>query len=181
MRAFAASLFVVLVLAACSDQDRDSAGISPSSDAATATPTTSQGGPAIAAPPSAYLKDRVGTAVEGGTGTYCWRSASLMQCVDYTGPRTNVNPIPVAGGEIVELVFDAGSPRDVKLWWVPAEEWKASGQGPLDWSPKDAATYHGPQYTDSRSAPSQPGLYVLSAFTLFPEGDVSYGFYVDVR
>jgi hypothetical protein len=51
----------------------------------------------------------------------------------------------------------------------------------LDWGPKDAASYQGPSYTDSRTAPSEPGLYVLAAFTLFPEGDVTYGFYVEVR
>ncbi|MEX0783781.1 MAG: hypothetical protein WD557_14145 [Dehalococcoidia bacterium] len=175
MRAFAASLFVVLLLVAgCSDQDE------PNRATPTATDVARNPGD-FAQPPSAYLKDAAGNAVEGGTGTFCWRVADVAQCRDYSGPRTNVDPLELEAGSIVEFVFDAGTPREVSLDWTPAGEMTSSGQGAtLDWGPKDAANYRGPSYIDAATAPTERGLYVLAVFTLFPEGDVSYGFYVEV-
>lgn len=180
MRAFAASLFVALMLAACSDADGDD--VRPTGETATATPTVAGGNPGAISPPSGYLKDETGNAIEGGTGTYCWRQSGAQMCRDYSGPRTNGTPIPIAAGEDVQFVFDAGTPTSVKVDWTPADEMTSSGQGgTLDWGPKDGANYSGPSYTDSITAPAEPGLYVLAAFTLFPEGDVTYGFYVEVQ
>ena len=79
--------------------------------------------------------------------------------------------------------FDAGVPREVTVDWTPAEDMQSSPgeDNSLDWGPRDAASYEGPAYADSLTAPVEPGLYVLAVFVLFPEGDVTYGFYIEVR
>ena len=182
MRAFAASLLAALVLAGCSGTDQATSDPT-ATPTATPTSTVTRGQPAIVTPPSGYLKDINGNAVEGGTGTFCWPQPNNAQlCADLFGTRTNATAIPIEAREDVELVFDAGTPREVNLDWTPADEMESSPQGPnLDWGPKDGANYTGPSYTQSRAAPTEPGLYVLAVFTLFPEGDVTYGFYVEVR
>jgi hypothetical protein len=183
MRAFAASLFVVLMVAGCSDQEPEGRVESPATATATATPTVVRGQPGGVSPPSAYLLDASGTPVEGGTGTYCWKLGSQGMCRDFAGPRTNVEPFPLAPASSLEFEFDAGVPREVTVDWTPAEDMQSSPgeDNSLDWGPRDAASYEGPAYADSLTAPVEPGLYVLAVFVLFPEGDVTYGFYIEVR
>jgi hypothetical protein len=183
MRAFAASLFVVLMVAGCSDQEPEGRVASPATATATATPTVVRGQPGSVAPPSAYLLDAGGTPIEAGTGTYCWKLGSEGMCRDFAGPRTNVEPILLAPATSLEFQFDVGMAREVTVDWTRAEEMQSSpGQdNRLDWAPRDGTNYRGPAYTDSLTAPVEPGLYVLAVFALFPEGDVTYGFYIDVR
>lgn len=179
MRTFAVALLVALVLAGCSDDDDAESG--DVQGGATATPSGPAESPSVA-PPSAYLADSSGAAREGGTGTYCWRSADVQMCRDYFGPRTNVSPIEVATGARLHFTFDAGDPAEVKADWTPAAEMASSQAGEvLEWGPRDAAAYAGPSYTDPLTAPTEPGGYVLAVFARFAEGDVTYGFYVEVR
>jgi hypothetical protein len=179
MRAFAASLLVALALVGCAGRDDVP---SPTASPTTMTPTVAGPSPGVITPPSAYLRDAGGNPVEGGTGTYCWRQGSEAICIDLFSVRTNATPIPVPAGEDVEFVFDAGTPREVRLDWTSTDEMTSMPQGSnLDWGPKAGADYTGPSYTQSRTAPTEPGLYVLAAFALFPEGDVTYGFYVEVE
>jgi hypothetical protein len=117
--AFAASLLVVLGVVACSGNGY---GDAQRTVQATVTPTAASRNPGAISPPSGYLKDSAGNAVEGGTGTYCWRQADVQMCRDFFGVRTNRSPIPVRPGEDAEFVFDAGTPREVRLHWTPADE-----------------------------------------------------------
>ena len=184
MRAFAASLFVSLLVAGCSDVDEPrEPGVTATW---TATPSPETGGQhPVVAPPAAYIVDVTDREVAGGTGTFCWpQSTTAVLCADLWGPRTNVTPIPVVANEDLAFIFDAGLPREVNLDWTPADQLTSGQSGPpgsLDWGLKDGASYSGPEYTKSRAAPSERGLYVLQVFTLFPEGDVTYGFYVEVQ
>ncbi|MGH2625954.1 MAG: hypothetical protein ACRDHY_04805 [Anaerolineales bacterium] len=179
MRAFAASLLAALLLVGCSDADPEETA----TGTATSTATVIRGQPAVVEPPSGYLKDAGGKPVEGGTGTFCWPQFNNAQmCADLFGTRTNATPMALGAGEDVEFVFDAGLAREVNLAWTAADQLTSSQQGAnLDWGPKDGANHAGPSYTQSRTAPTEPGLYVLAVFTRFPEGDVTYGFYIEVR
>ncbi len=121
-------------------------------------------------------------AREGGTGTFCWEHRKGGLCADAFGPISNVTPIAILPGMTLEFVFDAGVPRDTSFQWFTTEDLDSREEGGIRaWGPKAGTSPTWPPYTEVRTAPTEPGLYVLSVFTLFPEGDVTYGFYVEVR
>jgi hypothetical protein len=176
MRAIAASLLVALLLLGCSDRDEDL----PAEDRRPDTPTPA--GPALMDPPPGYLIDSSGARVEGGIGSSCWRRAGVQACRDYFGVRTNATRVSLEAGAQLAFEFEAGTPTDLSVDWTPADALASTPSGDyLEWSPKDGANYRGPSYTDPLVAPEEPGLYVLAVFGFFADGDVVYGFYVEVE
>ena len=178
MRWMAVALCCAFLAAGCSAND------DPPSDSAqvptlTATPRVS-GPSAFAVPPSAYLKDSSGTAVEGFTGTYCWQQAQQGgACADYSPWGTSKSLIPLRAGQPLDFVFDAGTPREARVRWLGVDNAVPRDFGDsLDWTPQD---YSPGEMATELVAPLATGRYALEVFTLFREGDVTYGFYVEVR
>lgn len=165
---------------ACSPQNEGSRPPG-SVTAAPATETPRVPGPGgLPAPPSAYLKDSSGKAVEGFTGTYCWQQGQQGgMCVDYSPWGTSKALIPLRAGQPLEFVFDAGQPREAKVRWLAVDKATPRDHGDsFDWTPQD---YKPGEMAATLAAPADPGRYALEVFTLFREGDVTYGFYVEVR
>jgi hypothetical protein len=99
------------------------------------------------------------------------------------GPITNAGPVLLTPGERLIIEFAAGNPSELSLAWS-----SVTGQPPppapfgLAWtaglSPRDDLT---PMSAASLVAPTSPGQYVLIAFSRWPEGDASYGWFVEVQ
>ncbi len=167
----------VLLLTGCSSPagDKVDAGSVPT---AAATPDEAAVD-ALISPPSGYLRDTSGTPVEGFTGTYCWQQGRAGSCSDYSPWNTNKTAIELQAGQALDLVFDAGLPRDTKVRWLAVEGLlpRDLGDG-FEWTPADDKPV--PLSGDLR-APATAGRYALEVFALFPQGDVTYGFYVEAR
>ena len=178
MRWVAVALSCVFLLAGCTPND-DSPPASTGVPTSTATPGVS-GPSAFPAPPSAFLKDPSGNAVEGFTGTYCWQVSQRGDvCADYSPWGTSKSLIPLRSGQPLDLIVDAGTPREVKLRWLVVDNAVPQDFGSsLDWTPQD---YRPGEMATELVAPRAAGRYALEVFTLFREGDVTYGFYVEVR
>jgi hypothetical protein len=176
----ASALIAVAASAACSDAGDSTPGspTTPTAVTATATATSdSPRGPAIVDPPEATLRTAGGRSVVAGVGTRCWGNV----CLDAVGPVTNVDPFPLTRGEAVTLSFAAGSPdeRHDTAYRVASDAgsrvladgrlWQALGartQPPETTLPPDLA----------------PGSYVWVVQGFWKDkGDVSYGFYVEIR
>lgn len=162
---------------ACSANDGSSGGAATTATPS-GTPTSTRPG-AFVSPPSAYLKDSSGTPVEGFTGTFCWQQGQGGMCADYSPWGTNKTAIALRAGQSLEFVFDAGLPRDAKVRWLRVDSVTPRDLGgALDWTPTDPKLE--PLVADLK-APTTAARYALEVFTLFPQGDVTYGFYVEVR
>lgn len=172
--AFGAAAYLLI---GCSDSAGDAPGAaSPTSGA---SPPVSR----LTDPPGAMLVV-AGVATTGGEGTRCWRETALaggapgLGCADYTGPVTNANPITLVAGEALTFAFEHGDPEELvlSLYEAPANEPPAQA-GFRSWSidPETATRGVSPQ------APTRPGRYILAAFARWPEGDVTYGWYLEVE
>lgn len=173
----AVALCCVFLAAGCSPTD----DAQPSPEASTPTGTPRVSGPsAFAAPPSAYLKDVSGNAVEGFTGTYCWQQAQQGgACADYSPWGTSKSLIPLRAGQPLDFIFDAGTPREANVRWLSVDNAVPRDFGSsLDWTLQE---YSAGEMSADLIAPLAAGRYALEVFTLFREGDVTYGFYVEVR
>lgn len=133
------------------------------------------GDPADDPVPGASLGASAGT-VAGGVGTRCWGRL----CIDYIGPITNDEPVELSRGERLELTFEAGPPSSVDLMWIPVDpNRRETTTAGLAWPGVIAPG--GPSMRDA-VAPADPGSYLLVAFARWAgRGDISYGFYIEVR
>jgi hypothetical protein len=137
----------------------------------TASPTS--GVPVSTPPPGASLSVG-GASIDGGIGTHCWSGF----CRDYTGPITSPLLSQVAPGEAFTLSFQQGTPTEVVISWYKAPAPPPPAHGVLAWSldPRTATR------AERAEAPAEPGLYVLSVFARWDgKGDVTYGWYIEVR
>jgi hypothetical protein len=168
---FVSFVVAAFLLFACSDRG-------PSSNDATATPVDPESPSAVPefeAPPGATLVIPGRAPVDGGIGTYCWDGF----CRDLAGPVTNAAPIPMAGDGPFEIDFEHGDPDQVQLTWFEAPGTAPQLQnGFLPWSISPATG----ERLDGFEAMPEPGLHLLSVFAVWEgEGDVTYGWYVEVE
>ncbi|MCE7927566.1 MAG: hypothetical protein DYG91_03565 [Chloroflexi bacterium CFX7] len=168
-------LFVVAALAAaCSDTD--------AGDGGTGDPASSPAPAQVPEGPGATLSTASGAAVEGAQGTRCWQGSNFGGCVDYLSPVTNPQPLVVSPGEALTLGFAARDPDRLSLAWMQAPgSPTAAGGAAVSWVLREPP----PALSASEKAlraPAGPGRYLLLVSGVWSaQGDVSYGFYVEVR
>jgi hypothetical protein len=165
---FALAAAAAIAVAACGGGSPGFGGTSPPP----ASPTG--GAPLFEPAPGAALSARAGR-VPGGIGTHCWDGF----CRDMTGPVTGAALFEMAPSEPFALDFEEPDPDEVVLSWyaAPTLAPPPSG-GEIAWSidPR-LATRAG-----AAAAPAEPGLYILAVFARWGgKGDVSYGWYIEVR
>lgn len=186
---FLAALTLGLLVAACSERVEETG-----TEETPATADTGPGGPplppdvnggepgSVIRPPGASLVTSAGS-FEGGAGTYCWREDNRGLCLDFVGPISNVEPIAVAGDELLAIEYAAGTPSSVDVAWyaVGDSRREPTADGGLAWVDHPPA-FREPVSRGSLRAPSGPGEYLLTAFAVFAgRGDVFYSFFVVVE
>ncbi len=136
---------------------------------------------AIPEGPGATLSAPSG-AVEGGKGTRCWNGPGPSGCVDYMSPVTNAQPLVVSPGETLTVAFTIRDPDQLKAAWMPAPPGAAApAADQVAWAlPEPPPALSASE--QALKAPEAPGRYLLFVFALWSgQGDVSYGFYVEVK
>ena len=134
-------------------------------------------------PPTVVAFDSDSNEVQLGLGSYCWQSGAGQSglCADMVGHITNVEPLVVAARETVflssQLVL-ADAEIGLRAWSVEHDQPLASGPDWLAWGASDLSKPLAVSVGDvgvAFEADLAPGLYVVSAFVVVPQGDVSYG------
>lgn len=161
------------VLAGCSDGNGASGR--------TEDPDDSPGPSTIPRGPGATLTTASGAAVEGAQGTRCWQGAGFGGCVDYLSPVTNAQPLVAGPGEALTLGFTIRDPDQLRAAWMEAPAvTPATGGNTLAWPLPGPP----PPLSDTERtlrAPGVPGRYVLLVSGVWQgQGDVTYGFFVEV-
>jgi hypothetical protein len=146
-------------------------------------------GPRSVEPPPAALTIGRQTQV-AGVGSYCWSgtsgaSDSVSVCADMIGIPTAEEPLTVGGSFTARLELpldEAPETLGLDVISVTDEDMIETRDGFHWWRPK-AGEHHelplAPPHDFSLDL--EPGLYVLSVFTRWPDrGDVNYGFLVEV-
>ena len=137
------------------------------------------GGPPGVDPPGARLIAG-GVATEGGIGTRCWGDS----CVDMVGPVTNIDPIALDANGSFTIELDQGTADELSVTMYDVDgATPAVLAGELAWplDPGTAAPVGGASGSPN-TIPAEPGLYVLSVFANWQgKGDVTYGWYIEVR
>jgi hypothetical protein len=141
-------------------------------------PTPDNAGPQITEPPAADLEDASGNLTRGAPGTRCWGGL----CIDFLSPVTQADPATVRRGETLDVVFEAGPPAEVVHSWHQATSPAPApgNNGVRSWGAMMPITSE----TGTIAAPGEPGTYVLIVFARWDapvRGDVTYGFYIEVR
>ena len=140
-------------------------------------------------PPSVVAFDSAGDEVRLGVGSSCWqsRAGGVGLCADTMGHITNAEPLVVAAGETVflssQLVL-ADADVELRVWSVENDQPLASGPDWLAWRSSEPATSIPVAVGDvgvAFEADLAPGLFVVSAFVVVPQGDVSYGLLLRVE
>ena len=144
-------------------------------------------------PPAVVASDTDGNQVQLGLGSYCWQGGVGQPglCADTFGHITNVEPLVVAAGETVflrsELVL-ADAEIGLRAWSVENDQPLASDPDWLAWAPSDLSKPLAVAVGNvgvgnvgvgnvgvAFEVDLAPGLYVVSAFVVVTQGDVSYG------
>lgn len=173
------SLLTIGSLASCR------AAMTPTEAHPTLTPVSM---PSDGSPPPASLEID-GVKQTAGVGTYCWTSAITGMCVDKIGLPTVKDPFiatsPVAARLTLPL---ADTPTQLVLSVFPATEANEvkvdeSGEDFHYWMPAEGLTRElALQTSQELTLELDPGLYVFYVFVVWEgQGDVSYGFLVDVQ
>ena len=140
------------------------------------------------APPAAQASTGNDEVVMG-LGSYCWQGGAGQPglCADMIGHITNVDPLAVTAGETVflnsQLVL-ADAEVGLRAWPVENDEPLESGADWLAWGasgPSQPLAVLAGDVGISFQANFVPGLYVVSAFVVVPQGDVSYGLLLRVN
>lgn len=141
------------------------------------------GPPGSSEPLVVTASDAGGDEVQLGLGSYCWHGGAGQPglCADMIGHITNVEPLAVAAGETVflssQLVL-ANAEIQLHAWSVEDDEPIERGPDWLAWRSSDRSERLPLTVGDvgiAFEADLAPGLYVVSAFVVVPQGDVSYG------
>jgi hypothetical protein len=193
VRRFVLAFFIVvsigaLVVGCGAAPDTGGAG-SPGSPETTADSTAS-GGDDGARPPDSTLSYG-GETVVGALGTYCWTSASVGRCVDTVGVAVRDDAITAPAGSTLMFLY-GGNRLDslgVTAYRVGrGNHLERSGSGGvlvLDSSGSGRGMIQLPTRRSGNrarvTAELPAGEYVLDAFVTVPQGDVSYGFRVEVE
>ncbi len=137
---------------------------------------------AIPEGPGATLSSPSSGAVEGGKGTRCWNGPGPSGCVDHMSPVTNAQPLGVSPGEILTVGFTIRDPDQLKSAWMAAPQTAPTpAADQVSWALPEPPPALSPA-EKTLKAPEAPGRYLLLVFGWWSgQGDVSYGFYVEVK
>lgn len=180
----ALSLLALVLLAAgvaCSEHDR----VGSASDVrppGTAEPSREPAGPPqMPVVPGATLTTAASGAVEGGKGTRCWSGPGYGGCIDYVSAVTNERPLVVAAGELLTVSFTSG-PDDISAAWMAAPPGSPTPNSDgVMWSSSEPLPQLAPA-TATLIAPRDPGRHILLVWARWHgQGDVSFGFYIEVK
>jgi hypothetical protein len=132
-----------------------------------------------------------GEAQIAGVGTYCWsepvgESERMAVCADMIGVPTAEDPLTVDGRFVARMILPLDSPPEMLMletYRVGEADEIERRNGQRWWTPQlgERQELSLGRVAEFTLAPD-PGLYVLSVFARWPEeGDVNYGFLVEVK
>jgi hypothetical protein len=182
---FFAALVIGLVACSSSSADEEEQDVVPTVPAE--EPGGGGGGasPPFVAPPI-VLASADGSSIEMGIGTYCWGGQGQPGlCVDKIGFITKTTPLTVAsGGTIVVEHPGTGDFSSVAVTAITATgQPQDIGNGELAWMPSEGTELASTLDASGLSiaVALDPGSYVLNAFAVTAQGDVSYGLLIEVN
>ena len=141
------------------------------------------------APPLATVLLEGGEEVRAGTGSSCWgEPGSTGLCIDKIGIITNTEVATINAGSALTLsngLEEASIDSAVVSVFPAAGDPSELDDNEVSWPfPSSAAIELQPQVTDdgvSFLADLEAGRWLISVFLRVPQGDVSYGLFVEVK